>query len=80
MNSVVFWDVVLYSLVDIGQHFRGAYCLHHQVITHTILWGATSQRTAIFILITMKSQKSQQDPLIFGHIPWLEIMLIANLQ
>jgi hypothetical protein len=26
----VFWDVMPYSLVETGQHFRGTYCLHHQ--------------------------------------------------
>jgi hypothetical protein len=26
----VLWDVSSYSLVEINQRFRGAYCLHHQ--------------------------------------------------
>jgi hypothetical protein len=29
-ETVVFWDVVPHSLVDIGQRFRRAYCFHHQ--------------------------------------------------
>jgi hypothetical protein len=27
---IVFWDVALFSLVEIDQRFGGAYCLHHQ--------------------------------------------------
>jgi hypothetical protein len=29
-ETTVFWVIVLHSLVEINQHFRGAYCLHHQ--------------------------------------------------
>lgn len=29
MKVAQFWDVVLYSLVDIVWCFRGAYCFHH---------------------------------------------------
>jgi hypothetical protein len=44
----VFWDVAPYSLVDTSPCFRGAYCLHHQGD------GATSQNTAILILVTIR--------------------------
>jgi hypothetical protein len=30
VKMAVFWDVAPYSLVDINQCFRGAYCFHHQ--------------------------------------------------
>jgi hypothetical protein len=30
MKMAVFWDIAPYSLVDIGRHFRGTYCLHHK--------------------------------------------------
>jgi hypothetical protein len=30
MEMTVFWDAVQYCLVKIDQHFRGAYCFHHQ--------------------------------------------------
>jgi hypothetical protein len=30
MKITVFWDVAACCLVDIGRHFRGAYCLHHE--------------------------------------------------
>jgi hypothetical protein len=35
VKMAAFWDVALYSLVDIDKHFKGNYCLHHRVIwTH----------------------------------------------
>jgi hypothetical protein len=30
VKITVFWDVTLYSLVEVYQHFRGKYCLHLQ--------------------------------------------------
>jgi hypothetical protein len=30
LKMTVFWDVALYSLVEVDQRFRSAYCLHHQ--------------------------------------------------
>jgi hypothetical protein len=30
MKFRVFWDVVLCSHVEVDQHFRDAYCLHHR--------------------------------------------------
>jgi hypothetical protein len=30
LKKAVFWDVVLCGLVEIGGHFRDAYCLSHQ--------------------------------------------------
>jgi hypothetical protein len=29
MKMTAFWDIALCSLMDIEQHFRGAYCFHH---------------------------------------------------
>jgi hypothetical protein len=31
MKMTVFWDVAPCGLVEVDRHFRGAYCLHHQV-------------------------------------------------
>jgi hypothetical protein len=50
-----FWDVVPCSLVDINQHFIGAYCLHHDVIsssetsvnTYQTTWHNTPQDSHI---------------------------------
>jgi hypothetical protein len=30
MKMIVIWDAAPCSLVEIDQHFRGSYCLHHQ--------------------------------------------------
>jgi hypothetical protein len=30
MKVTAFWDIELCILIEVGQHFRGAYCLHHQ--------------------------------------------------
>jgi hypothetical protein len=29
VKMTAFWDVALCSLVEVDQHFRGVYCLHH---------------------------------------------------
>jgi hypothetical protein len=41
-----FWVVMSCSLVEVYRRFRGVCCLHHQ--------GATTQKTAIFILAAMR--------------------------
>jgi hypothetical protein len=56
----VFWVVAPCSLVEVYRHFRGACCLHHQ---GKDLWnvgkllrdGATTQKTAVFILAAVKT-------------------------
>jgi hypothetical protein len=55
LNMAVFWDVVPFSLVDIGWRFRGAYCLHYQgdESVSTRLHSAASQKTAIFMYVAM---------------------------
>jgi hypothetical protein len=30
MKSTIFSNVMLYSVVEVQQHFRGTYCLSHQ--------------------------------------------------
>jgi hypothetical protein len=58
MKMDVFWEVALYSLVDIDRRFRGAYCLFHQdyeSLRVMELQGATSQKTAIFILVAVRT-------------------------
>jgi hypothetical protein len=50
MKMTVFWDVAPCSLVDAGQRFRGAYCLHLKRRSISIrLQGVTPQKTVIFI-------------------------------
>jgi hypothetical protein len=29
MKNIVFWDVMQCGSVEVYQHFRGTYCLHH---------------------------------------------------
>jgi hypothetical protein len=55
MKMTVFWDVAPCSIIEIYQHFRGAYCLHCQYNSplkrwsiSTILHGTTSRKTTIF--------------------------------
>jgi hypothetical protein len=66
MKMVVFWGVAPCSLVEVYRRFRGACCLHHQ-------GGATTQKTAIFILaavrtsnLTWKTYVSSFRNIIFG--------------
>jgi hypothetical protein len=42
-----FWDIAPWSLVEVYQHFRGAYCLYH--LGNDTL--KISQKTAIIIFI-----------------------------
>jgi hypothetical protein len=53
----VFWDVTPCSLIDTDRSFRGTYCLHYQGFGQYLpgLHGATSQKTAIFVLAAMKT-------------------------
>jgi hypothetical protein len=54
----VFWDAAPCSIVEIGQRFRGAYCLHHQGDKcPTGLHGATTQKTAILNFINKSLRK-----------------------
>jgi hypothetical protein len=52
-KMTAFWDIAPCSLAEVDGRCRGAYCLRHQGeirSTSTRLHGATSQKTAIFIL------------------------------
>jgi hypothetical protein len=53
MKMAVFWDVAPCSLVEIGQRFRGAYCLHHQGDEYQTARRNISQKTVIFVLTTL---------------------------
>jgi hypothetical protein len=69
LKMAVFWDVAPCSLVEIDSRFRDALCLHHQgrhrpddggskpslkrLSVSTIQRGATSQKTAIFLLFML---------------------------
>jgi hypothetical protein len=62
LKMSVFWEVALCSLGDNDGRFRGAYCLCHQGDDTPLkcqsairLHGASSQKTAIFILITVRT-------------------------
>jgi hypothetical protein len=71
MKMAVFWVVAACSLVEFYQRFRGPCCLHHQGdhrpddggskgplkrwYNSTRLHAATTQKTAIFILIAVKT-------------------------
>jgi hypothetical protein len=54
----VFWDVVRWGLPETDPRIWGAYCLHHQDDdrpTTTRQHGATFQKTAIFILVAVRT-------------------------
>jgi hypothetical protein len=58
MKMTVFWDVEPYSLVDVYRSFRGRrVALMMEAVstseTSTRLHGATSQKTAIFIIVKL---------------------------
>jgi hypothetical protein len=49
-KMAVFWVVAPCSLVEVYHRFRGPCCLHHQDDR-----GATTQKTAIFVLTAVKT-------------------------
>jgi hypothetical protein len=56
LKMSVFWDVAPCSLVNTDWSFREAYCLHHQGNSITTkLHSATSQKTAVFILVSARA-------------------------
>jgi hypothetical protein len=62
MKMAVFWDVTPCRLVDIDRHFRGTYCHNHQGVTLIAVkrrssrpHGATSQKTAISIVVAVRT-------------------------
>jgi hypothetical protein len=52
LKMAVFWVVAPCSLVEVYQRFRGPCCLHHQGDASR---GATTQKTAIFVLIAVRT-------------------------
>jgi hypothetical protein len=58
MNTA-FWDIAPCSLVEVDQHFRSAYCLHHHpdegsthlcnvgLLQQDYIYGAISQKSVI---------------------------------
>jgi hypothetical protein len=50
LKMAVFWVVAPCSLVEVYGCFKGACCLRHQGRQH----GATTQKTAIFILAAVR--------------------------
>jgi hypothetical protein len=56
MKIAVFWVVAPCSLVEVYQRFRGP-CSHQQ---QTTLHGATTQKTAIFILTAVRTSNPTQ--------------------
>jgi hypothetical protein len=52
MKMVVLWDVALCSLIDINGRFRGTTSIIRSIAR---LNGATSQKTAIFILVVVRT-------------------------
>jgi hypothetical protein len=54
----VFWVVAPCSLVEVYQRFRGPCCLHHHRPDDGGLQGATTQKTAVFIVMNLPIPKS----------------------
>jgi hypothetical protein len=47
VKMAVLWDIALCSLLDIAQHFSGAYCHHYQVYSDTLV--SVCQNTLCYI-------------------------------
>jgi hypothetical protein len=52
---MVFWAVAPRCLVEVYQRFRGPCCLHHQGNDSSQQHCATTQKTAIFVLIAVRT-------------------------
>jgi hypothetical protein len=48
MKMTVFWDVASCSLIEIDQHLRCAYCLHHKIIALMMETVNTSETSVNF--------------------------------
>jgi hypothetical protein len=56
LTKIVFWVVAPCSVVEVHRRFRSAWCLHHQGnFPSSRLHGATTQKTAIFILAAVRT-------------------------
>jgi hypothetical protein len=55
VQMAVFWVVPPCSLAEVYRRFRGPCCFHHRGDRQTRLHGATTQKTAIFILATVRT-------------------------
>jgi hypothetical protein len=62
LEMAVFWVVAPCSLVEVYQRFRGPCCLPHQGVR---LHGATTQKTAIFVLTAVRTSNPTQHLLEF---------------
>jgi hypothetical protein len=56
MKVTVIWDIMPCSLVETDQHFRGAYCLHHQALTALAI--TTSETQSISIRLHVATSKN----------------------
>jgi hypothetical protein len=58
-KMAVFWVVAPCILVEVYQRFRGPCCLHHQGDRQTTrLHGATTQKTAIFVISVLSTRNT----------------------
>jgi hypothetical protein len=63
LKMTAFWDIVLYSLIEVHLCFKGAYCLCHQgnegsaMMMEAIHTSETSvtQKAVIIVFITMRT-------------------------
>jgi hypothetical protein len=63
--GVVFYDVELCSLIDIDQHFTGAFCLHHHGDNTAMMEAVSSSETSVNIYQSIQ-RNSPEDYLFFG--------------
>jgi hypothetical protein len=70
VKIAVFWVVAPCSLVEVYQRFRGPCCLHHPPSSShpTTLHGATTQKTAIFILTAVRTSNPRNYSLLYNFI------------
>jgi outer membrane phospholipase A len=76
MKMSAFWDIALCSLIEVDQHFRGAYCLHHRGYKTSVYFNDT---TWCYILESCHLHNSHHENLKSQKLVSLNLQLYGHV-